>query len=85
MSRLTESAIEYFPIKLFERLGYDYIHARMATNYSQLKMTVTNGRGGQLSGIAGQLPQTASNSLNCPIIPDSSKPIKNGMVAISIV
>jgi len=27
MSRLTESAIEDFAIKLFERLGYDYIHA----------------------------------------------------------
>ncbi len=27
MSRLTESAIEEFAIKLFERLGYDYIHA----------------------------------------------------------
>lgn len=27
MSRLTESAIEEFSIKLFERLGYDYIHA----------------------------------------------------------
>ena len=27
MTRLTESAIEDFTIKLFERLGYDYIHA----------------------------------------------------------
>ena len=27
MTRLTESAIEDFAIKLFERLGYDYIHA----------------------------------------------------------
>ncbi|MEY3785857.1 MAG: hypothetical protein RLZ75_62, partial [Pseudomonadota bacterium] len=27
MSRLTESAIENFAIKLFERLGYEYIHA----------------------------------------------------------
>jgi type I restriction enzyme R subunit len=27
MSRLTESAIEDFAIELFERLGYDYIHA----------------------------------------------------------
>lgn len=27
MSRLTESAIEDFAIKLFERLGYDYVHA----------------------------------------------------------
>ena len=27
MNRLTESAIEDFAIKLFERLGYDYIHA----------------------------------------------------------
>ncbi|MFI3190611.1 MAG: type I restriction endonuclease, partial [Methylococcales bacterium] len=27
MSRLTESAVEDFAIKLFERLGYQYIHA----------------------------------------------------------
>ena len=27
MTRLTESAIEEFAIKLIERLGYDYIHA----------------------------------------------------------
>ena len=27
MTRLTESAIEDFAIKLFERLGYDYIYA----------------------------------------------------------
>ena len=27
MNRLTESAIEDFAIKLFERLGYEYIHA----------------------------------------------------------
>lgn len=27
MSKLTESAIEDFAIKLFERLGFDYIHA----------------------------------------------------------
>lgn len=27
MTKLTESAIEDFAIKLFERLGYDYIHA----------------------------------------------------------
>ncbi len=27
MTRLTESAIEDFAIKLFERLGYDYVHA----------------------------------------------------------
>ena len=27
MSRLTESAIEDFAIKLFKRLGYDYVHA----------------------------------------------------------
>jgi type I restriction enzyme R subunit len=27
MSRLTESAIEDFAIKLFERLGYDYVYA----------------------------------------------------------
>ena len=27
MSWLTEFAIEDFAIKLFERLGYDYIHA----------------------------------------------------------
>ena len=27
MSKLTESAIEDFAIKLFERLGYDYVHA----------------------------------------------------------
>lgn len=27
MSRLTESAIEYFAIKLLERLRYDTIHA----------------------------------------------------------
>ena len=27
MSRLTESSIEDFAIKLFERLGYDYVHA----------------------------------------------------------
>lgn len=26
MTRLTESSIEAFAIKLFERLGYDYIH-----------------------------------------------------------
>ena len=26
-NKLTESAIEDFAIKLFERLGYDYIHA----------------------------------------------------------
>ncbi len=27
MSKLTESAIEAFAIKLFERLGYSHIHA----------------------------------------------------------
>lgn len=27
MTKLTESAIEDFAIGLFERLGYDYIHA----------------------------------------------------------
>jgi type I restriction enzyme R subunit len=27
MSKLTESAIEDFAIKLFERLGYSYTHA----------------------------------------------------------
>ncbi len=27
MTKLTESAIEDFAIKLFVRLGYDYIHA----------------------------------------------------------
>lgn len=26
MTKLTESAIEDFAIKLFERLGYDYVH-----------------------------------------------------------
>jgi len=57
MTKLTESAIEDFAIKLFERLGYDCIHARMATDCSQLKMAVTNGRRIQLSGIAGQLTQ----------------------------
>lgn len=28
MNRLTESTIEDFAIKLFERLGYDYIRAQ---------------------------------------------------------
>ena len=60
MTKLTESATEDFAIKLFERLGHDYIHARMATDYSQLKMAVTNCRRIQLSGISGQLTQTAS-------------------------
>lgn len=27
MTRLTESAVEDFAIKLFERMGYHYIHA----------------------------------------------------------
>lgn len=37
MTRLTESAIEEFAIKLFACLGVDCIHARMATDCSQLK------------------------------------------------
>lgn len=50
-SRLTESAIEDFAIKLFECLEYDYIHARMATICSQLKIHATNGSQIQLSEI----------------------------------
>ena len=61
MTKLTESAIEGFAIKLFERLGYDCIHVRMTTDCSHLEMAVTNDRGIQLSGIAGQLTQAASN------------------------
>ena len=36
--KLTESAIEDFAIKLFECLGVDCIHARMATDCGQLNM-----------------------------------------------
>lgn len=71
MSRLTESAIEDFAVKLFEHLGYDYIHAQMATDCSHLKMALTNGGRIQLSGNTGQLLQAASNSGNCPIISDN--------------
>lgn len=46
MSRPTESAIEDFAIKLFERLGYDYFHARMATDCSQLKQMACGMRCG---------------------------------------
>jgi len=60
-TRPTESVIEDFAIKLFERLGYDYIHARMATDCSQLKKAVMNGRRFQLSEIAGQLKQMAKD------------------------
>ncbi|MHB1174771.1 MAG: hypothetical protein ACYCZJ_06580 [Sulfuriferula sp.] len=45
MTKLTESAIEDFAIKLFERMGCDCIHDRMAIDCSQLKMAVTNDRG----------------------------------------
>lgn len=37
--------------------------SQLATNCSQLKMLVTDGRRMQLSGISGQLPQTASPTL----------------------
>ncbi len=38
MTKLTESVIEYFTIKLFERLDVGRIHFQLATDCSQLKM-----------------------------------------------
>ena len=58
------------------------IRSQFATNCSQLKVPVSNSRRMRLSEIYGQLPQTASNSSNCPVIPDSSRVINNGEVAI---
>jgi len=55
---------------------------QLATNYRQLKMPVTNCRRMQWFGISGQLPQTESNSSNCPVIQDSSRTIKDQFISV---
>ena len=51
MSRLTETAIEDFAIKLFERLGYDCIHApdgeTLAAQVDERRVTGGAGYAGQ--------------------------------------
>ncbi|MDP1557636.1 MAG: hypothetical protein Q8K59_12475 [Nitrosomonas sp.] len=45
MSRLTESAIEDFAIKLFERLSYSYVYAPDITlDDKNLERNLTNGK-----------------------------------------